>query len=85
MALRDHVLTGRTSNNAHPIPRVAIRRFIKDVADFDGSLLPVTVHLQPGSVHDMSASTKHLVVLPHNILSATCSIFICQHTTMTVS
>lgn len=60
----DYGLTGRISNNARPTTRDLIRRFVKDVADSDGTLLPVAVPCNPLAVHDMSVLKENVVVLP---------------------
>lgn len=60
----DNGLTGRTSNNARPVAQAAIRRFIKDIADYDWTVLPVRVPQNPAEMQDMSTVTNQVVLLP---------------------
>lgn len=60
----DHGLTGSTSNNERYIARAAIRRLLKDVADVDGTLLPVSVPRNSAAPQYISSSSENVIVLP---------------------
>lgn len=58
----DHDLTGRASSSTQPVERSAISYFIKDIADADGTILPIAVQLNHYLSQDMSTPINNVLI-----------------------